>query len=271
MQIVLLALAGLFSIVAAYTLAATALRVYEQQQRPAWSRYALSRFVREWMAGVWMVLGAPLALLPHAPRPALGELSGRPPVILVPGYGLTRMMLLPLAAYLRRRGRWVWAINNPIHRDDIAAFAAHLGACVERLRRESGAEQVDVVGHSMGGVVAGWYINHLGGGAAVRRLVTLGTPWQGTRIHIFGVGRQCHALAPTSPTLEALQPVACDTWALWSRVDIIVLPAEHAAPHWAHCVELDGVGHLEMPMNTAVMRRVRDALDAPRPAAGGEA
>ena len=45
-------------------------------------------------------------------------------------------------------------------------------------------EGVDVIGHSMGGIVARIYIQELGGAAKVRRLVTLGTPHSGS-LQIF--------------------------------------------------------------------------------------
>jgi hypothetical protein len=235
-------------------------RVLTQQRRPALTAATISTFMREWAAALWMIVGAPLGLLPHRPRPALSELSGHPPVLLVPGYGLTRAMMWPLAAYLRRRGRWVWAVNNPIFEDDIPTFAASLRDAAEELCRQSGADQIDIVGHSMGGIVAAWYIRHLGGDARVRRLVTLGTPWQGTLIHIIGLGRQSRALGPQSPIIADLQDFSFDTVAVWSKADCIVLHSQSAAPDHARTVELEGVGHIDMLANAKVMRAVRDAL-----------
>ena len=36
----------------------------------------------------------------------------------------------------------------------------------------------------------------------VRNLVTMGTPWQGTKMHIFAIGRQSHALALDAPEIR---------------------------------------------------------------------
>jgi len=240
-----------------------ALRIFSQQRRLSLSADTLSGFCREWAAAIWMIVGAPLALLPHRPAAALSELDGHPPVLLIPGYGLTRVMMWPLAAYLRRRGRWVWAINNPIHEDDIPTFAAHAAACADALRERTGADQIDIVGHSMGGIVAAYYIAHLGGKDTVRRLVTLGTPWQGTRVAALGLGRQSRALQPGSPVLASLEGFQHDTVALWSSDDCIVLPTPNAIPPHARAVELDRIGHLEMIHHSATMRAVRDALAAP--------
>ena len=161
------------------------LRVFERQERPPLSRATVARLVREWMTLAFFALTMPLALLPSWPRRAITAGPPQPPVVLVPGYGLHRMGLIPLAAYLRRRqNRLVWAVNNPSWRDDIPSFARTLARTVERIQRVTGASQVDIVSHSMGGIVAAHYINNIGSAGTVRRLVTLGTPWPVSYTHL---------------------------------------------------------------------------------------
>ncbi|WP_169847043.1 esterase/lipase family protein [Rhodococcus rhodnii] len=70
---------------------------------------------------------------------------------------------------------------------DIRRSAADFAAFVDDVRARTGSEQVDVVGHSQGGLVARAYLRFEGGAdpvhpenTAVRRLVTLGTPHHGT-------------------------------------------------------------------------------------------
>lgn len=234
----------------------------EQQQRPRFNRTSISGFLRETAATVWMFVGAPLALLPHQPLSGRGVLNRHNPVLLIPGYGLTRVMMWPLAVYLRHQGRWVWCINNPIYEDDIPTFATNAKRAVAHLKACSGAEQVDIVGHSMGGIIGAWFIAHLDGAKDVRRLVTLGTPWAGTKMAIFGFGRQSLSLRPTSSTLTSLDDFAHDTVALWSPADCIVQPSSSAAPSHASTVELTDVGHLEMVLNPTAWQAIRDALEA---------
>jgi triacylglycerol lipase len=240
------------------------MRILERQERPPLSRATLTRLIREWASLMFFLLTAPLSLLPSWPAPPLVEGPPQPPVLLVPGYALHRVGLIPLAAYLRRRqNRWVWAVNNPIWRDDIPAFSAALEEKVARMRQFSGAEQVDIIGHSMGGIVAAHLIN--GGGGSVRRLVTLGTPWRGTKMHVLGLGRQCHALAPTSPIIAAARPVAAPVTAIWSKTDAVVLPTQHATFEGAEAVELENQGHIAMMFSLTTMRAVESALSG-----GGE-
>ncbi len=236
-------------------------RLFQQQRRPRLTREGLSRLLREWGALTFSAVTTPLALLPSAPAQPLGSGADHPPVLLVPGYGLSRIIMLPLAAYLRRRQRrWVWAINNPVWRDDIPAFAAALSEAVDAMRRLSGADRIDIVGHSMGGLVAAWYITQQGGAEKTHRLVTLGTPWRGTHMHIFGLGRQCRSMAPTSPLLAQLQSMPVPTVTLWSDRDAVILPNISATTPGAQAVLLAGQGHTSMPLGLVGMRAVEAAL-----------
>ena len=63
---------------------------------------------------------------------------------------------------------------------DVRAAAAQLAEEVEELVAETGYERIHVVGHSLGGLIARYYVTRLGGDERVHTLVTLGTPHGGT-------------------------------------------------------------------------------------------
>lgn len=58
--------------------------------------------------------------------------------------------------------------------------AAEVADFVERVRIATGAEQVDFVTHSMGGLVGGYYVKFLGGADRVARFVAIAAPWNGS-------------------------------------------------------------------------------------------
>ncbi|MBI2703869.1 MAG: alpha/beta fold hydrolase [Actinobacteria bacterium] len=64
--------------------------------------------------------------------------------------------------------------------DDIAKSAAQLGTFVDKVRSSTGAPQVDLVGHSQGGMMPNYYIKRLGGASKVRMLVGLSPSNHGT-------------------------------------------------------------------------------------------
>ncbi|MBF6319236.1 alpha/beta fold hydrolase [Nocardia cyriacigeorgica] len=62
----------------------------------------------------------------------------------------------------------------------VQANAAEFGAFVDRVRAATGAERVDIVAHSQGGLVANYFVKRLGGAGKVDKLVSLAVPWLGT-------------------------------------------------------------------------------------------
>ncbi|HEX3040869.1 MAG TPA: alpha/beta fold hydrolase [Solirubrobacterales bacterium] len=65
---------------------------------------------------------------------------------------------------------------------DIAASAAELNAFVDKVRAATGAAEVDMVGHSQGGMMPRYYLKNLGGAAEVHTLVGLSPSNHGTTL-----------------------------------------------------------------------------------------
>lgn len=58
--------------------------------------------------------------------------------------------------------------------------AAEFGEFAERVMASTGADQIDVVGHSQGTIVPNYWAKFLGGGGKIRRYVSLAPLWEGT-------------------------------------------------------------------------------------------
>lgn len=90
-----------------------------------------------------------------------------------------------LLDYLRRQGYvdnvTLFAFPYDWRRDIPTATYANLDALVDRARSAAGTSQVDLIGHSMGGLVGRNYISTSPASAAkVRRMINLGTPYLGS-------------------------------------------------------------------------------------------
>lgn len=217
---------------------------------------------REACARVLFLLTTPLSWGPE-PLPAP---SRRPPVLLVPGHRAHRAAFAFLRVFLARRG-WdaTYAVSLPWRTETLPELGRAVGREVEALCRATGAERVDVVAQGTGGLAVAWYLRHLDGAARVRRLVTLGTPWAGSRTAVFDRGRAPIELSYRSPLLDGLAPPAVATFAIVAGDDPIVVPTESAAPDGATVVRLDGAGHVEMLLNARVFRAVQVGLEAAEP------
>ncbi|MFE7676009.1 esterase/lipase family protein [Streptomyces albidoflavus] len=212
---------------------------------------------------------------PASPRLPLAPL---PPVVLLHGFADNRSVFVLLRRALLRdadgtaRRRTVVSLNYSPLTCDIRAAAELLGRHVEEVRRRTGAERVDVVGHSLGGLIARYHVQRLGGDAVVRTLVTLGTPHSGTRVarpaDVHPIVRQ---MRPGSPVIEELGRPApgCRTRfvAVRSDLDQIMVPTSTARlDHPDLRVEnvlVTGIGHLALPVHPTVTSLVREALSAP--------
>lgn len=98
------------------------------------------------------------------------------PVVLVHGILGDRTNFAALRRHLANEGIRRFSCFAYRPRLDYQRIARDLGAHVDRVLRETGATQVDIVGHSLGGLVARYFMQ-TGGAGRVRRLVTLGTPY----------------------------------------------------------------------------------------------
>jgi pimeloyl-ACP methyl ester carboxylesterase len=114
--------------------------------------------------------------------------AARPPVLLIHGYLATRGSLHLLEQRLAERGLIVMSYPlGPVNLGDIRDSAGLIARKVESIVAQTGILRVDIVGHSMGGLVALDYLKRLGGRHRVRRLVLLGTPAQGTWSALLGL------------------------------------------------------------------------------------
>jgi len=210
---------------------------------------------------------------PHAQAASSAE-AGRPPVLLIHGYLATRGSLHLLGRYLADRGHIVFSypLGFPVNLGDIRDSAGLIARKVESIVAQTGVTEVDVVGHSLGGLVGLYYLKRLGGRHRVRRLIMLGTPTQGIWSALLGLvtaplGRASLQLLPGSPFLRELGEMP-----LPQGADVVSIGAvrDWLAP--VSTTVLDGVRHIALPtghsgllVDVEVARVVSDLLAAPPP------
>jgi pimeloyl-ACP methyl ester carboxylesterase len=191
------------------------------------------------------------------------------PILLVHGMADNRSVFTLLRLGLRRRGFGrVTTMNYSILTGDIRTAAAQLAQEVETLVAETGYERIHVVGHSLGGLIARYYVTRLGGDERVHTLVTLGTPHGGTYSAYALPSRLCRQLRPGSALMRELAaPVPdCRTRfvAYWSDLDQMVLPQRHARLDHpdlpAANVEMHGLGHMSLPISGRVVHGISTTL-----------
>src|SRR5882724_6407482 len=200
----------------------------------------------------------------HVATEARGRAPG-PPVLLIHGYLATKGSLHLLEQYLARRGHVVLSFRfGPINLGDIRDSAGLVARKVESIIAQTGVSHVDVVGHSMGGLVGLYYLKRLGGRHRVRRLVLLGTPARGTWSAVLGLftaplGLASLQLLPGSPFLRELADMP-----LPEGVDVVSIGAERDWLAPLGSTVLQGVRHISVATGHSgllVEEEVADVVD----------
>ncbi|WP_432076447.1 esterase/lipase family protein [Streptomyces wuyuanensis] len=212
---------------------------------------------------------------PHVPEsPALPALPAppHPPAVLLHGFVDNRSVFVLLRRILvRQGGRHVESLNYSPLTCDIRTAAELLGRHVEEICARTGRQRIDIVGHSLGGLIARYYVQRLGGDRRVRTLVTLGTPHAGTSVAPLASAHPIvRQMRPGSAVIEELRLPApgCRTRfvSFWSDLDQIMVPLETARLEHPDLivrnVRVSGIGHLALPVHPAVAAGIREALEA---------
>jgi hypothetical protein len=187
------------------------------------------------------------------------------PILLLHGMVDNRSIFTLLRRNLRRRGFGrVVTMNHRIWTSDVRAAARQLAETVETICEQTGYERIHIVGHSLGGLVARYYVQRLGGDDRVHTLVTLGTPHAGTHVARLVPAGVCQQMVPGSDVLAELDQPApdCQTRfvSFWSDIDALISPKQSARLDHpdltARNILVRGVGHLSLPIHHKVVHEI---------------
>ena len=144
-----------------------------------------------------------------------------------------------------------------------------LGRQVERICAQTGYDQVFVVGHSLGGVIARYYVQCRGGDERVHTLVTLGSPHAGTQLaRLAPLVKVCRQLRPGSDVMtELAQPGPAAGPGSWPSTPTgtrwccrTAAPGSNIRTWPSPALPVHGVGHLALLVNGTVVHAVANAL-----------
>lgn len=192
--------------------------------------------LRRWLGAVTGVLVATgLSATSPAAAAQVDPITDPRPVLLVPGWGDGPEELEPLKERFLESG-WDSLEVLPVGFEDPVGsnerHAREIGKAARELRERTGAERIDVVAHSMGGLaVRAWLLKE--GAEHTRRVVFLATPHEGTYAAHLAWGEGAEEMLPRSPFILGLrrgEPVPRGVRAITVRtpLDLHILPNESA-------------------------------------------
>ena len=181
-----------------------------------------------------------LPVVPHA-------IAGDDVVVVVHGFLATAGIFRPLRARLEREAGARIASFSHAPGLGVKRIAQQLGGIVDRI---PAGTRIHLVGHSLGGLVARWYVQEGGGHARVAQTIAIATPFGGAklaaRFKVF-VGNDLH---PGSDVLARLRDGASGTanvphLSIAGTADRVVSPA-CARFGASEIAVLEGRGHNQL-------------------------
>jgi pimeloyl-ACP methyl ester carboxylesterase len=203
--------------------------------------------------------------------------SSAPPVLLLHGYGCNSGYWAFLTPLLDAAHVSYAALDLEPMGGDIDGYVPLVERAAAELLAATGAGQLAIVAHSMGGLVArAWLRAH--GPARVARIITLGTPHHGTSLASRAPGanaRQMRRSAGPQPGAgewlraldgsEDMQARALIT-SIYTHHDNIVAPQTSSHLPGARNIAFGGIGHVALGSNRRVLAQVMLELAALAPA-----
>lgn len=201
----------------------------------------------------------PAVLIPDGATPL------RIPVVLVHGYLCNHRVWDTVARRLMDAGHPVLAIDLEPLFTSIDRYAPLIEQAVEALRHNTGATQVALIGHSMGGLaIRAWMRVH--GHSRVARVLTLGTPHAGTQVAPGTSSPNGAQMEWQSQWLNALSEGETPDARGLMRIaltpqDNIVFPQMAQVLTDVPTTVFAGRGHLELCLDSAVINWILQQLN----------
>ena len=197
------------------------------------------------------------------------------PVILIHGYGCNSGYWHAMSKTLARARITHYAVDLEPVIGSIDDYVPMVYEAIEQLCQECDTQQVVIVAHSMGGLVARAYLRDYGSRRIVK-VITLGTPHRGTALARFGIGHNTRQMLWSvanqeewsSPWLRRLAARESPSLyrlfvSIYSHHDNIIAPQTSSHLLGARNIAHGGIGHVALAshpiIRDEVVQEIREA------------
>lgn len=193
-----------------------------------------------------------------------GKRDGHSPLIFVHGLGGNRGNFLLMSWYLRFSGRKRSYKIHFDHGQSLEQMSLALARFVRDVKKTTGEKKVEIVAHSLGGIVALMAVRDHRLASSVKTLITLGSPHGGTYAARYANTDAIRELRPDSELIKRLNkkrwPKEVRGVTFWSRNDVFILPPESAAVDGTEKVEATPFTHYSYLIDPKCWAAVGKAL-----------
>lgn len=176
-----------------------------------WSRQNMKDYysssVKETAAFFITSITNPINGIQFNPEPlAPGQQTEKTPILCVNGYLHNSSAWHFMREKLEKEGAgpiYTISVGNPV--ESIKNKANRVKKLAEKIAKETGRNDLVLIGHSMGGLVSSEYASNLAPENTVKGIITLGSPLQGTHIAKIGIGQAAREMGKKSSFVKQLQ------------------------------------------------------------------
>ena len=122
----------------------------------------------------------------------------------------------------------VYSVNLHPSYASLQQISENLKAHIDKISHQTGIHSFILIGHSMGGLVAGYYAEYLNQQQQIKQIFTLGSPLYGTKIATIAFTPNGKQMRPKSPFLkqlrEKIKTTSTSYFHLASQLDNMIFP-----------------------------------------------
>lgn len=193
--------------------------------------------------------------------------------------------ILLIHGYLHNQTAWFWfryklsrakftsiyTLNLFHSTSSIHELAKIIQKKVTYIQAQTGIQSVNLIGHSLGGIIASYYREYLASSPETNQVILLGSPVRGTELASLAIGKIGKALMPDSFFLFELNKRMIHSsnthyYYIGSEADNLIIPSKSAFPSKGiQCSEdafiIDDLGHMGLLYSSKVINKVITWLD----------
>lgn len=161
----------------------------------------------------------------------------------------------------------IYTINLGYPFRRIEEYAEQVKVKADQIAKETGREELTLIGHSMGGLVSSWYAMQLASPGKVTDIITIGSPWVGTPMAYFALGENAKQMRPHSEFLKTLLSLMdkhpqIEFYHIASRSDQLVIPGDSAVLKNHDYLIIEDIGHSSLLYSRRVAHKIAGWLNA---------
>jgi len=193
--------------------------------------------------------------------------KGRP-ILLIHGYLHDASAWIYLKRSLCKKGFGPVYTLNLVHPfRSIGSYAKRVAERAAEIAKETGRQDLALIGHSMGGLVASWYAARCAPQGKVSDVITIGSPLAGTRVASIALGPNGREMRRGSGFSQALREEIGKSdsvrfYHIASRTDQLIVPYSSALMgfHPEREYLIDDIGHMTLLFSPRVGERISEWL-----------